>query len=75
MCVWYLDLKDEVGVYLNALKTYDYLWEDELHTAYQAFSDSKPHLECCKAELEKLQSAENQVSNIMHCVYSHMRYK
>ena len=59
--MWYLELKDGVDAHLNGLKIYDYLWEDELHTMYKAFSDSKPQLEYCKAELEKLQSLENQV--------------
>ena len=61
MCMLCVELKDEVGVHLNGLKTYDYLWEDELHTTYKAFSDTKPSLECCKTELENLQSVENQV--------------
>ena len=50
-----------MDAHLNGLKMYDYLWEDELHTMYKVFSDSKPQLEYCKAELEKLQSLENQV--------------
>ena len=77
MCVWYIELKDGVDVHLNGLKTYDYLWEDELHTTYKAFYDSKPALECCKAELEKLQSVENQVltcvSSIMCCTVMYTR--
>ena len=59
--MWYIELKDKVDIHLNGLKTYDYLWEDELHTTYKAFSDCKPSLEYCKAELEKLQSLEDQV--------------
>lgn len=61
VCVCYIELKDGVDVYLNGLQSYDYLWEDELHAKYKEFSDSKPSLDSCKVELEKLQSLENQV--------------
>ena len=53
-----------MDVHLNGLKMYDYLWEDELHATYKVFSDSQPSLDCCKAELEKLQSVEDEVFSI-----------
>jgi len=61
MPLHYVGLKEGVDVHLNMLKTYDYLWEEELHDNYEQFSESKPSLDCCKAELEKLQSLEKQV--------------
>ena len=59
--MWYIEFKDGVAVHLNGLKIYDHLWEDELHATYKVFCDSQPSLECCKTELEKLQSLEDQV--------------
>jgi len=66
--LYIIGLEDGVDVHLNMLKAYDYLWEEELHHNYEEFSESKPSLECCKAELKKLQSLEKQVTMQTACI-------